>query len=42
MLYDACIQNGLVADDGERSVRATMASAKRHGFKNPMKIARRT
>ncbi len=40
-LHEACIQNGLVADDGERSVRATMASAKRHGFRNPVRLVRR-
>ncbi len=40
-LLDACERNGLVADDGERSVRATMDSARRHGFRNPTKLVRR-
>ncbi len=39
-LHNACVQNGLAAEDGEKSVRDTMNSAKRHGFENPMKIVR--
>jgi hypothetical protein len=31
MLRDACNQNGLIADDGERSVLATIHSGIRNG-----------
>ena len=39
-LIYACTVNGLIEDDGRDSVLATMESAKRHGFRNPVKIVR--
>jgi hypothetical protein len=34
-LFDACHRNGLISDDGERSVRATIRSAANAGLKFP-------
>lgn len=34
-LVDACQQNGLVSDDGMRSVLATIRSAERAGLRQP-------
>jgi len=37
-VYDACVGNGLVADDGERSVRATLASGLNAGIAEPRRM----
>lgn len=34
-LFDGAVANGLVGEDGERAVRATIASGKRRGFSAP-------
>jgi len=37
-LMDACVRNGLVAEDGERSVAATIKSGLRYGLSHPKAV----
>lgn len=38
-MIDACHTNGLIRDDGEHSVTATIKSARRHGMDNPRDLS---